>query len=413
MIAQSCFFPQLINKLLYKTLQILIILSTLLRVPLVHVFFVLFGWIWDGKLKLKMKMKVMSVMVMLEVMGMEMHAGEEEEIALNERDFELICNISRSMTGIWETVANPNNKHVDVSHEDESKLGQTIAEILFGSNFIGYAGWIYPLPPGFPGSNPKRRATCVSKKSSTGMPSASDSLATTVLCMCVGNGEDGKGLCGLTGEKNKKWPEGSGVSSKVLDEVWGNEPDEGVMGKCGNFKEYVDIGKERENLNSSLKLLVRTLENKSGILGLSESKCGETNPCAKVTKNPKWLNKLEEFNELTEKIKEKHKAIPSEPKIQEATLSSSSSDSTPSSTAPEFTPRTKQDPQPIMSQATVEKPKRDSRKTHEEKPIPEPVKKTKDILQKEEEANTPPPENETSGFPITIPKWPLLAALIR
>ncbi|CCD16705.1 Variant surface glycoprotein [Trypanosoma congolense IL3000] len=354
-------------------------------------------------------MKIVCVM-MVGLMGMGVHA-EEGGVILDTSDFGLLCNVTRAATGVWNSVI---DLYDQIDPENIDMMHKTINEIFFGSQ-LGEGGSSFPyLPLNFEKYKPKRREVCGSNSVPNGFPPTSDSLASTIFCLCMGTFKTGKALCELTIEGSGVWLD-DGEKPVVVDfhAVWGDHQTGGVMYKCGNTSEYNKLEDAKKDLTQKREILETTLKNKTrGLIDDKHPTCEGKSPCAIITPNPTWPGKFKSLEEISKTIlslvQEKKEALEKEAKKTEADRArQDTSTSVPKEAPQPIAPPT---PEPEKSPEPVKTPKQETRKAPEETLIPQPMNKPEDTPQKQEEDIHPQSEDETSGFLLTSPKWPLLAA---
>ncbi|CCD17345.1 Variant surface glycoprotein [Trypanosoma congolense IL3000] len=369
---------------------------------------------------MKMIWRGMNVMMMvLGVMGMVMGVyagGSDVAEGSNKEHFELLCNATKVMLGVLDTVVELGARHAEIQEigEKESEISNKINEIFFGSKFGGHSDGYVVLPEQFKNANPSRKEVCGSKQASTstGMPPASESMATVLLCLCTPTSSDVKNLCELEVDGEGSWPPGENQNIReVFEDVWGQWSGKGLMKRCEGASSKT-VEEAKQSLNGNLAKLESAI-NTTGTLGLKQRNCDGTPPCANVTKDPTWLKNLKQFVNVTEEIVTLAKTITTAKKETPRPVSPSES-SGQSSLSPQPEATATSAPKPVSSQPQVEPPKLEARETSKEEQIPEPAPKNEEKLselpQKEEKDTPPHPENnETSGLSLTSPKQLLLA----
>ncbi|CCD13229.1 Variant surface glycoprotein [Trypanosoma congolense IL3000] len=344
-----------------------------------------------------------TVMVVMVVMGI--HAVGEE-IVLNTSHFGALCNITKAATKLW-SAANGQAHFFDKME----KITQIIDGIFFGLNCEASSGGIWNFPQNFIGTNPKRSAICGSKDTSAHMPSASDSLASTILCLCTPTTEDKKELCGYPVDGHGKWSDSESEDvEELFKKVWGDWEDGMFVKNCIHYDTYGDFEGARKNLTAEVESLKITLEDEKGvILGQKRTTCGVSDVCANVNRNPAWLEKLEILIENT-KI-----TIPLMV-IQEAPREKMPKSESTDTLLPIHEPtniNTHTSPTAREDHKKQESPKYpENQPEAKAQPEPDPARKATEIPRKREEDINPVSEaNETSGCLLTSKKWLFLSLL--
>ncbi|CCD15527.1 Variant surface glycoprotein [Trypanosoma congolense IL3000] len=354
-----------------------------------------------------------EVIVMFGLIATRTNATGKMERSFN-NDFDILCGVMSATVGLWENIA-VNNE--DFSEEvNVTDLGKKIEKIFFGPEWDGYSAGLWNFPEKFTRKNPKRSEVCKSNSDSTDMPSASKSLASTFLCLCTLGNE--KKVCAdrmlgtmVNGQTM--------IQAKVL-KIYSKKI--GVSTTKDGLKMNVAIARKakhkesKETFKTKLKDLEDKLKNNTGIFVPKDMKCDGKTPCANVTESPTWLENLRQFKDIAESIKEKPKATPPVQKAPErASLPSplSAQNQEPNS-------QTEHEPEPIMFQAPVETNKQETRKAPPPQtgPRPEPESENRvtnsspNKAEKTEEHLPATESNETNWTFLTMPKWPLWAALL-
>ncbi|CCD15052.1 unnamed protein product [Trypanosoma congolense IL3000] len=344
----------------------------------------------------------------LTVIGIE--ANTFEDMVLDEGDFGLLCNTSKVMTGLLQTVSDASLEINEIS-EKEHELSVKIDETFFGVERTGGYGGYSVLPEQLRNANPSRNEVCVSQKKSHGMPSASDSLASAIFCLCMRTVQSGEDLCNIPSQNKISWPDTSQtrVAQNEFETAW----DIVVMKQCIGH-ESANLENQKQNLADNLTKLKEKLEKKIPVK--KENSCNESNTCAKVTKNPSWLNSLREIGNITNGtltlLEEHKKKLKSVLQKTEAPV--------PSNSVSGVTSETKTAPSTVQAKTQVSggRHKDDQRKVTEVKPKTErkgeqePEKKSIGMPKKEEKPIPIPDLNETSENLINTPKLCLWTALI-
>ncbi|CCD16828.1 Variant surface glycoprotein [Trypanosoma congolense IL3000] len=182
-----------------------------------------------------MMMKIVTVILMEVFMAILIHA-DEMKMVLNTSDFALLCNVTKATNGLLQAVAEASPESEDI-YKKELEISNKINEIsfFFGKRSNGRYTGLWPLVTRFAEEKPDRKRVCRSKSGSEGISSAPDSLASVILCLCMGTTGDKRDLCNLKVQNSVSWPTGTSQDiKKVFDEVWGEYSTEGVLKKCGN-----------------------------------------------------------------------------------------------------------------------------------------------------------------------------------
>ncbi|CCD14875.1 Variant surface glycoprotein [Trypanosoma congolense IL3000] len=342
-------------------------------------------------------------------------ADEVEEIVLDDNDFELLCNVSKSMTGLLYTVAEVPQVSNEIS-EIERELSDKIDEIFFGLEQSGvYSGYSF-LPKKFKNTHPNRKEVCGSNKKSKEMPSASESLASAIFCLCMGTTGRDEDLCKTPAQSRRSWPYGTKIRmvQNEFETVWDNVVINQCIGHGG-----ASLEKEKQNLADNVTKIKEKLEMTEK-LATKKTSCDESNACAKVTKNPTWLENLREIENITNRtlvlLEEQKKRLESIRPKPETPL--------PSDSVSEVTSETEPDPLNAQVKAPVpeENRRQEQRKAPEAKQKLEPKveqqteKTPMEVYQtkakKEEDSIQAPETNKTSGPFMTSPMIFHLATLL-
>ncbi|CCD14655.1 Variant surface glycoprotein [Trypanosoma congolense IL3000] len=353
-----------------------------------------------------MMLKSIKVMVMVGLVVIGIHA--DVHVILNSSHFDLLCNVTRATTGLYLAFVEY-DELIDLGKMNE--LGEKINKIFFGSKWSGRGGGIWKLPETFAEKNPKRSEICESTSKYEDVPLPNDSMATTFFCLCTPTSVGKNDLCELKVESKDIWSDTAKDVKKVFAELWGDGFDANVMNKCGSSNTGGDFEVEKNHLTENLNKL-KSIFKKSDILGISRITCDESHACARITKNPTWMQKLEEIERLNltqirlDAIKQE---LESKQKIVDESTSSASeyiSASQPSPIAesaaegfhiPEETPKPK-----------TRRAPEEEKKTEQERVS---AKIPQNKIEKTEDPIPTPEQNEASGSFIIRQKWLLLAAL--
>ncbi|CCD13005.1 Variant surface glycoprotein [Trypanosoma congolense IL3000] len=374
-------------------------------------------------------MKMLKTLMMIVLLISRCVSAAEEKDETNKDDFYLLCNVTKATLGVWNAVAGKD----EVSEEFDSKmslLGQKIKELFFGEkgNKSGVGYW--NMPDTFTGNDPKRSDVCLSSKSLYDMPSASESMASAILCLCMGLPGDDEDLCGSHIVGGENWPYQNPTKSvtNLFVDVWGNLHSDGVMNKCGNPDGGDDMDQQKKNLYTNVEAMKKKLETKKGILGKNDNKCEGKSSCARVTTAPDWQKKLEEIKEITQALvlleKREKQLKQNEQKTETVPTRKNEPGTTNNPTnAPAHETSVEPTPIPVNSQVPVEileqKPQKapQEKKNSDTKPKKEHEKNFVEIHSnrtgKEEDAFQTAEHNDTSSNFITCPKmFPWLALLL-
>ncbi|CCD11884.1 Variant surface glycoprotein [Trypanosoma congolense IL3000] len=359
--------------------------------------------------KKKKMIKSFKVILMVTVMAIGVQSNEEEVI-LNSSDFGLLCNVTKVVMGLWNVA----DAH-DHLFDKISNLTRKMDEIYFGSKTGEVSGRFPILPADFDGQQPKRSEVCRSSSVPNGVPSASDSLASTIFCLCMGTTGDGGELCELTIDGSGVWPENE-EETVVVDfhTVWDDSDKKGVIGKCDSSDLGDNLTKAKEDLAEKLGALQTALDKKIGSFNSNKPTCEKLSACAKVPTNPTWLKKLKEFKDLAESLELPLKtAQVAKAEVPEAVLANGDVITHESHTENAATSAQAASAAPFhtSSQNYAETSKQEPKKASEEKAVLEPENPEKASTRS---AADPPSttENETSGSIINIPKWTSLVTLL-
>ncbi|CCD13719.1 Variant surface glycoprotein [Trypanosoma congolense IL3000] len=353
--------------------------------------------------------KVMMVVVGLMGIGV---LAEEGGAILDASHFGLLCNITKALTGVWETVG-----PLGDFSEREKELTERIDEVFFGEKEKADGMW--SLPDKFTNGKQNRSLVCGSRNFPNGMPTASKSLASTILCLCTGITGVDEDLCGYTNFDKLKWSDSESEDiKKIFEKVWGDGFDGMFINNCVKTDTYTNFQEAQQNLTALLKTLEETLKHKTGTLAKSNTTCNGSTPCATIRGTPTWLEKLEKIEEVSktilslvqaekDKVAKEHKEAVEE--IERQAAPTTASEEAHQTTLAPVT-------EPVGAPAHVETHKQEPRRAPEEKSTQQqqrvPEQKTVETLPRQTDDSLPPPENETSGLIITSPKWLLSAAFL-
>ncbi|CCD12329.1 Variant surface glycoprotein [Trypanosoma congolense IL3000] len=353
-------------------------------------------------------LKSLKVILMLRVVVMGVPENIESVKEHTQDYFGPLCDVMRAMSGVWQSVTGPE----EYSTEDIKKLDETVGRSLFGSKWSEGRTGDWHLPENFSGLNPNRKDVCGSKKKNTDMPTASESMASAILCLCTPANTEKK-LCEIQVNGNGKWQLGGKQEVKVVFEhIWGQWSGDGIMTECGSPSMDISFEAAKKNFNEKLEKLKSILANKSDTLHPTATKCDGSNPCAHVTENPDWLKKLKELANIN------LTPAPPPPQLARKETHEPPSSSTtvpvtgpPATTTPE--PVTSQVPEETSQPSRLRSPEEEAKKVPLTQPGPgkTPAEVPEDKEEKKED-HVPVPGNETSSTLINGPKWPLLAALL-
>ncbi|CCD15092.1 unnamed protein product, partial [Trypanosoma congolense IL3000] len=242
--------------------------------PIVHFFFIFFFKDKEKAIKMIKSFKVI-LMVTIMVIGVQ---SKEEEVILNSSDFDLLCNVTKVVVGLWNVAST----HDDL-FDKISILTQKMDDIYFGSKLGEVSSGFPHLPANFERSKPKRSEVCRSSSVPNGVPLASDSLASTIFCLCMGTTGAGGELCELTIDGSGVWPDNE-EETVVVDfhPVWGASDKKGVIGKCDSSDLGDNLTKAKEDLTEKLDTLQTALQKKNGSSGNNNPTCEKLIGCAKV-----------------------------------------------------------------------------------------------------------------------------------
>ncbi|CCD12502.1 Variant surface glycoprotein [Trypanosoma congolense IL3000] len=363
-------------------------------------------------MKITVKFSVFVVMIVIMALRVQPHVDVETK----SDDFDLLCNVTKVMLGLLDTVIDLGAHHDDI-HEKESDISNKIDEIFFGSRCAAGTQGILILPEQFTKNLPSRKEVCGSTQTSTseGMPTASESLATVFLCLCTPTSLDVKNLCELEVDAEGTWLDGGKQNIReVFEDVWDQGSEKGLMKRCVNSPTDVGLEEAKGSLTENIERLAIALKQKE-ILGERKPSCDGSTPCANITAYPIWFENLKKFEEYTKGIKVNRPLVhkESKPQISEITTTSPTPHATPPPTPPAPLHA------PVSTQAHDEPQKQEARKSTADDPEqttePEP-KKTHDtpakLAEKTEELLPAPEPNETSTSIINTTTWPLLVALL-
>ncbi|CCD12026.1 Variant surface glycoprotein [Trypanosoma congolense IL3000] len=339
---------------------------------------------------LKVMKEVVVVMVMM-LIGVQAH----ETKLLKKDDFAMLCDVVKATTSLWDTVDSLD----DLS---DTKVGNTLGviinEIFFGEKWSNGDSGYWALPEKFEGSNPVRSEVCSSDSVHNLIPSASESLAWTFLCLCTPKSTGENNLCGFRVENGGTWSEQNSRENvrELFLGVWGEHNISGVMKNCVD----IDIGSNLENAKKNSKKNSQNSKphnNRNSIVVRNDVTCKETYACVKVKKNPTWLEKLKKIKTLNlTRLQKRPKSIP--PPV-------------PASSQPIAETESPHKQAPASSQIQKELPHKNTPKAPLLTLQQEPEKKPEGIPPKPEE-DPPVPKSETGGSLITLHNWPLWASLL-
>ncbi|CCD14161.1 Variant surface glycoprotein [Trypanosoma congolense IL3000] len=354
-------------------------------------------------------MNVAKIMTVVGLVVMGVHADVATEKVSSKSGFDLLCEVMKLATGVWHAVGSNYEEFTD--DKEEKKLNKNIDQLFFGERESeDGVGNLY-LPSHFEGARPERSSLCGSKKGYNNIPPPYKSLASALLCLCVGAKGDNSNLCGLTDVGEVTWPDGdtSGRVKNVFDKVWGDYSIGGVREKCEAGDTSIEnLEETKENLTAIIKELDTTLTNQDGMLCPEVNKCQSEPVSVNVTRKPAWMPTLKEIsNHIPIILKSRRE----KPLIDPVT---GPAGTTTNEYASELVPPTEPAPAPAWSKVQEEAPKQEIRKAPEEKSKPKQEQKKHTELQqsKEEDHNQIPELNETSGSFLKRQKWPLWAALL-
>ncbi|CCD15361.1 Variant surface glycoprotein [Trypanosoma congolense IL3000] len=330
---------------------------------------------------------------------------------LDTSDFDLLCNVTKATVGLWNSVGQLSEF---VDPDDEKEFSKTINKIFFGGKGSESHMSIWPLPDQFKKTTANRTKVCGYNSDSEETPSASDSLASLLLCLCTPRNEAEKHICGFNVAIKGIWPEdGKSTAVKgVFEEVWDGN---GIEEQCKSHGSD-DMEKEKQNVVGNITILEAALESKTELLRQESIKDKGKKPSAHVMKIPTWLKLLKGI-QLPRKIDpEPQPEPPSSISAKDTEHESTAvTEMPPSSSAPETIPRSA----PISPQVREENPEQETKRIPpphiNPQPEPKPKKKNTEVPEKPAENTEDPlpvPENETSSSFIVNRRWSLSAALL-